>query len=209
VTPEDALQVGEALARVHVAGRAEVAPQGRFGIDALRQRIDRIAASAHVEFAPMASTLREELDAAHHARDASLPAGLVHGDLFRDNVLWAPDGRISALLDFESACAGTYAYDLMVTVLSWCFGDDLDGTLATAMRRGYERVRPLEAPEIRSLCAEGSFAALRFTITRITDYAMRTGASGPRVVKDWRRFMKRFEKLRDLGADGVVQLLGR
>ena len=47
-------------------------------------------------------------------------------------------------------------------------------------------MRPLSEAESQGLCAEGSFAALRFAITRITDYAMRTGTTGPRVVKDWR-----------------------
>ena len=54
----------------------------------------------------------------------------------------------------------------------------------------------------------GSFAALRFTITRITDYAMRAATSEPRVVKDWRRFQARFDKLQALGSDGLRRLLG-
>jgi homoserine kinase type II len=132
----------------------------------------------------------------------------MHGDLFRDNVLWDAGGEIAALLDFESACAGSYAYDLMVTVLSWCFGDELEAGLASAMCGGYDRVRPMSEAEKRGLWAEGSFAALRFTVTRITDYAMRSGATGPRVVKDWSRFMKRFEKLQALGEEGVRALVG-
>jgi len=208
VTPADAGRVGEALARTHVAGAREQAPQGRFGLRELHARLDRIAASGHPTFAPMAPRLRKLLHAAHAARDPALPAGLVHGDLFRDNVLWQEDGTIAALLDFESACAGTYAYDLMVTVLSWCFGDTLDPGLASAMRAGYERVRPLSDAEKHGLHAEGSFAALRFTVTRITDYAMRTDAAGPRVVKDWERFMKRFDTLAGFGVAGVRSLLG-
>jgi hypothetical protein len=58
------------------------------------------------------------------------------------------------------------------------------------------------------LWAEASFAALRFTITRITDYAMRTDAAGPRVVKDWRRFMRRFDELRELGSAGLRERIG-
>ncbi|HEY6458918.1 MAG TPA: homoserine kinase, partial [Polyangiaceae bacterium] len=184
VSPDDAGRVGEALARVHVAGKGEPAVEGRFGLAELRRRLDGIERSGHAEFAPRVPMLRAALHEASHARDPALPRGLVHGDLFRDNVLWDGGGNIAALLDFESACDGPYAYDLMVTVLSWCFGDDLDGRLASAMRAGYERVRTLEDSEVRGLAAEGAFAALRFTITRITDYAMRTGAEGPRVVKD-------------------------
>jgi homoserine kinase type II len=208
VTPADAARVGEALARVHVAAAGEAAQPGRFGVEALGERLDRIAASGDPTFAPMVPGLRASLARVHAARDTSLPRGLTHGDLFRDNVLWADTGEVSALLDFESACEDAFVYDLMVTVLSWCFGDDLDARLASSMREGYERVRPLSQREREGLWAEASFAAMRFTITRITDYAMRTGATGPRVVKDWRRFAKRFEKLESLGLDGTRAVLG-
>ena len=115
---------------------------------------------------------------------------------------------MSALLDFESASDGTFAYDLMVTVLAWCVGDDLDVARARAMREGYEQVRPLEERERRGLAAEGAFAALRFAVTRITDFGMRTAPAGPPPARDWRRFMMRFEKLRALGVDGVRHALG-
>jgi homoserine kinase type II len=208
VTPEDARRVGEALARVHLAGAGETRDGGRFRLTDLLSRLDRIEASKDAQFAALAPSLREALQAAEAHRDSGLARGLVHGDLFRDNVLWGEGGDISALLDFESACDGTYAYDLVVTVLSWCVGDDLDDRLARAMIGGYRDVRPLAERECQGLWAEASFGALRFTITRITDYAMRTGAEGPRVIKDWRRFMMRFEKLRALGADGFRARIG-
>ena len=206
VTARDTFRVGEALARVHEAGQGEVAPKSRFGLSELLARLDRIEGSGDARFVPVVPGLRASLQAVHAARDPSLPSGLTHGDLFRDNVLWNGP-LLSALLDFESACLGTYAYDLMVTVLAWCFGDDLDPALASAMRAGYESVRPLTDGERAGLHSEACFGALRFTVTRITDYAMRTGAAGPRVVKDWRRFMKRFEKLQALGPDGLQAVL--
>ncbi len=208
VTPGDARAVGEALARVHLAAAGESAAPGRFRYEDLLGRVGVIATAADPRLAALAPELRAWLNEAHASRDTSLPGGLTHGDLFRDNVLWDAEGRLSALLDFESACAGSYAYDLMVTVLAWCVGGDLDPRLATAMREGYESRRPLSEPERRGLHAEACFAALRFTVTRITDYAMRTGAAGPRVVKDWRRFKMRFDRLRDLGPAGVLRSVG-
>ena len=199
VTSEDARLMGEALARVHVAGASEVAETGRFNFVNLVNRLDAIEASGDGRFVPLVPQIRAELERTHRARDPELPSGLIHSDLFRDNVLWQADGRIAALLDFESACQGTYAYDLMVTVLAWCVGDELDAGLARAMCAGYESVRPLTARDRRGLRAEGCFGALRFTITRITDYAMRTNAEGPRVVKDWRRFWMRYERLLAMG----------
>jgi homoserine kinase type II len=207
VTPEDARKVGAALARVHVAGANEPAEEGRFGFPDLLRRLDFIDASRDERFVPVAANLRDALVRAHQARDRRLPRGLTHGDLFRDNVLWEKTGDLAALLDFESACEGTYAYDFMVTVLSWCFAEDFEPKLASAMCAGYEAVRRLEESEKKALAAEGMFGALRFTITRITDYAMRV-SDGPRVIKDWRRFLRRYERLQELGEAGVREMLG-
>jgi homoserine kinase type II len=208
VTHEDAGRVGEALARVHLAGGGERLGPSRFGYDELSARLDRVVAGADPRFVPSVRTLRDLLAGAHAARPPGLPQGLIHGDLFRDNVLWAADGTLAALLDFESASHGAFAFDLMVTVLAWCVGDQLDLSLARALCTGYGRVRPLEEVERRALAAEGMFASLRFAITRITDFGMRAPPGGPPPARDWQRFMMRFEKLKALGADGVREALG-
>jgi homoserine kinase type II len=208
VTPKDTHAVGQALARVHLAGGREARVPSRFRYEDLCARLDRVAASGDSRFLPAVPALRDALASAHAARPRGLPRGLIHGDLFRDNVLWARDGSIAALLDFESASDGTFAFDLMVTVLAWCVRGDLDVDRARAMREGYEQVRPLEESERRGLAAEGAFAALRFAVTRITDFGMRAAPDGPPPSRDWRRFMMRFEMLRDLGADGVRRVLG-
>jgi homoserine kinase type II len=210
VTTEEARRVGAALARVHVAGEGEAPYPGRFERADLLQRLERIEAEGGPEWAPVVPSLRSALAQAYGARDPGLPRGVVHGDLFRDQVLWGPDGEIAALLDFESACDGPFAWDLMVTVLSWCVGDDLDVGLARAMASGYLTVRPLSERVRDALAVEGSCAALRFAITRITDFSMRAKAADGTVrpvLRDWRRFMKRFEKLQALGARGVRDAL--
>ncbi len=208
VTVDDTRRLGAALARVHLAAANERRGAGRFRFEDLRERLDRIEQSGHPEFAPRVPSLRAALERAHAERDPGLRHGVVHGDLFRDNVLWDAHGRIVALLDFESAFDGKHAFDLAVTLLAWCVGDDLDAALARALREGYEAVRPLDEREREGLWAEASFAAMRFTITRITDYAMRAPTAGPRVVKDWRRFQMRFDKLQALGRAGLRALLG-
>jgi homoserine kinase type II len=138
-----------------------------------------------------------------------VPEGLIHGDLFRDNVLWAGEhgGEIAALLDFESASRGRFVFDLMVTVLAWGFGDGLDRPIVRGICDGYRSVRELAEEERAALLAEGCVAALRFTITRITDYAMK-GGIGPRVIKDWRRFAMRLRTLEELGEGGLREAMG-
>src|SRR5580704_7769068 len=162
VTPDAAAQVGEALARVHLAGASfDGAPPGRFGADALAGRLGALHTTALPdELACVVERLEGRLERYRgRTHDGTDGAGLVHGDLFRDNVLWR-GGRIAALLDFESASRGSYAFDLMVTILAWCFGDRLDPGLARAMAQGYARVRPMPEAEATLLHDEGGYAAL-------------------------------------------------
>lgn len=199
VTPEAGRTVGAALARVHLAGPGP-APlgEGRFGPRALAARCDRVATAKDEEARALAGPLRDAVLDLAARRRTDLPTGLVHGDLFRDNVLWS-GGSIAALLDFESAHLGPLVYDLAVTILSWSFSSDLDGGLARAIASGYQEVRPLSAAERAAFPDEARLATLRFTITRITDDAIRVG-------KRWQRFVARREALERLGPAGVEEL---
>ncbi len=207
VTPDAAAQVGEALAHVHLAGASfPEAPPSRFGPAQLHARIRALRALALApELAAVVERLAAKLDRCASRAPLAAGWGLAHGDLFRDNVLWN-DGRIAALLDFESASHESYAFDLMVTLLAWCFGDRLEPDLARAMAQGYARTRPLSEGEAARLHDEGTFAALRFSITRITDFELRPRGSG--VFKDYRRFVARGEVLEALGPAGLRALLG-
>ncbi len=208
VTPAAAHDVGVALARMHLAGPAEpVATSlgaGRFGADDLVARCDRVAKSNDAVARVLSEPLRDAVILFDRKRRADLPRGLVHGDLFRDNVLWH-EGKIAALLDFESAHRGPFAYDLAVTILSWSFRDNAASTpfdfeVARAIVAGYREVREIEESEREALYVEAVFAALRFTITRITDEAIRVG-------KKWQRFVARREALEQLGPAGLREAL--
>ncbi len=203
VSVDDARTVGRALAELHVVGEHIDASEGRFHPTALRARLDGVPVG---DATFPTARLRRTLDDLEARRDASVPRGLVHGDLFRDNVLW--DGAtLVALLDFESASAGPFIYDLAVTLLAWCYGESFSQDLARSLVRGYESVRALDEAERKSFHVEACLAALRFTITRITDYAMRPDG-GARVMKDWRRFLARLDALEAMGPGGLGVLTG-
>jgi homoserine kinase type II len=210
VTASDAQRVGEALGLLHQVGRDLPREPGRFEPEHLSARLDRIAAAPFPEIALQAEPLRAKLAQWVAKRARALPRGLVHGDVFRDNVLWNDRGEISALLDFESASDGVLAYDLMVTVLAWAFKDTVDFEIASALVAGYQRVRRLEMQERRGLLAEACVAAVRFTITRLTDAELRAAEQGipPRRDKDWRRFAMRLSVLESLGDAGLAAALG-
>jgi homoserine kinase type II len=192
VTPEHAARIGSALAAVHGIEAGSLA-EGRFRIEDLERRLDFIEANAEADLALAARSIRKRLLAAVAERSPALPRGLVHGDLFRDNVLWR-EGEVCALLDFESASQGAFVYDLAVTLMAWCYGERFDPKLVEAMVSGYERVRPLSAEERSGLVNEGRIAALRFATTRITDFSMRTPAGGT-PGRDYRRFLGRLDAI--------------
>jgi homoserine kinase type II len=206
VTPAAGEAVGAALARIHLAGHAPDAPldAGRFSPEQLIVRCARIPGSTDPEAASMAAELASRVAEVDSRRRKDAPSGFVHGDLFRDNVLWeahAPPCRIAALLDFESAHDGPFAYDLAVTILSWAYGSELDGSIGAAIVRGYRSVRDLTSADREALYDEMILATLRFTITRITDEAIRVG-------KRWQRFVERRQAVERLGRAGLLELLG-
>jgi homoserine kinase type II len=206
VTPEAAEVVGAALARIHVAGHAPDTPldAGRFDPAHLLERCERVSRSPDPDARAAAEGLHAAVMDVAARRRPDAPSGLVHGDLFRDNVLWErPSGacRIAALLDFESAHDGPFAFDLAVTILSWSYGSELDPRIAGAIVRGYRSVRELTPADRDALYDETILAALRFTITRITDDAIRVG-------KRWQRFVERRAAVERLGRAGFLEVLG-
>ena len=198
VTPEVAESLGRGLAGVHLAKLGDlVVPESRFGFSQLEERLDRVQGSGRTDLLPAASQVRALARRIQAARRSDLPTGLIHGDLFRDNALVdlsVSPTRISALLDFESACRGPYVYDLMVTLLAWCYGDELDTRLARSLLQGYESVRPLSALERANLVSEGSVACVRFASTRLTDFSLRVPAGTP-PARDYGRFLARLDAL--------------
>ncbi|MDB4963400.1 MAG: hypothetical protein JWP01_3399 [Myxococcales bacterium] len=197
VTPEIASKLGAALARLHLAG-LELPTSWRRGSiydhDHLVTRFERFQRHVDPVLAPAIAVLGEELATLAEASAVRRRAtqGIIHGDLFRDNVLWE-GGEVTAILDFEQASGGSLAYDLAVCINDWCWTDGPRIDLVTALLAGYGSVRPLTAGDREALPIEVRAAAARFTITRITDVYL-ARVSNPD--KDFRAFLARSEAWR-------------
>jgi homoserine kinase type II len=207
VTAARARALGALLARAHRAaasfGQRRV---GRFGLAPIGARLAGIQtdrAEVRDAIARLARTL-PELGAAEHE---ALPSGVIHGDLFRDNVRWEGDDIVCAL-DWESASDGALAYDLAVALLAWCFGDAMRWDLAAAMAAGYADARPLEPLERASLRDLLRAGCVRFATTRITDYELRATPGFERVQKDYRRFLARLDAIEAETPSSLLARLG-
>lgn len=182
--------VGEALAQASKAGEDfPIRRAGRFTFADIDRLLARAAAAERPELADTIARLRA-LHAELTASTPELPTGVVHGDLFRDNVLWRGDALV-ALLDWESASDGAIIYDLAVTLLAWCCGDALDWTLARALVRGYQRVRPIASAEWSGLHWALRAGCLRFASTRLIDVYLK--GVYPATYKSYARFLQRLD----------------
>lgn len=190
VDVDRARAVGCALARASRAGQTfPIVREGRFGLPDVKRLLE-LASERGVEELVMPIARLRLLHAELSEKFPTLPQGVVHGDLFRDNVLWQGDD-IAALLDWESASHGTVIYDLAVTLLAWCCGDTLDWSLARSMVQGYRSQRELESSEWEGLWWSMRLACLRFATTRIVDVFLK--GTYPANYKSFRRFLLRLD----------------
>ncbi|HAN56943.1 MAG TPA: homoserine kinase [Betaproteobacteria bacterium] len=161
-------QVGEVLADIHLAGKTYPQqrdnPRGTTWWKATAQQLAPVLDSA------AATLLADEIrfQALHRLQD--LPRGVIHADLFRDNVLF--DGeRLSGVIDFYFACHDTWLYDVAITVNDWCVLPDgsLDSERTLALLRAYHAVRPFTPIERGAWPVMLRAAALRFWVSRLFD----------------------------------------
>lgn len=132
-----------------------------------------------------------------------LPAGVIHADLFPDNVFFL-SGELSGLIDFYFACNDLLAYDLAIGLCAWCFEADgaFNVTKGRAMIEGYQSVRPLTVDERRALPILARGAAMRFLLTRLYDWIHIPDTSFV-TKKDPREYLRknRFHRLVDSVSD--------
>ncbi len=115
--------------------------------------------------------IAKELDALDKSWPRDLPQGVIHADLFPDNVFFLGD-RLSGLIDFYFACTDTLSFDVAVCLNAWCFEPDhsYNVTKGRALLKAYAKLRPLAAPERAALPVLARGAATRFLLTRLVDW---------------------------------------
>ncbi|WP_350333337.1 homoserine kinase [Coralliovum pocilloporae] len=165
-------QLGEAMAQMHVAGQDfAIERPNALSVESWRPLFEQSADDADTVAGGLRQIVRDELDYLEQNWPQDLPQGVIHADLFPDNVFFLSD-RLSGLIDFYFACNDALVYDLAICLNAWCFEPDLsfNVTKAKALLVGYSRVRPLEPVEFDALPLLARGAALRFLLTRLHDW---------------------------------------
>ena len=164
--------VGRALAELHMGAQGFALKRANaLGLAGWRPLYERFADRAD-EIAPdLGPLIGSELRSLEAHWPKGLPTGVIHADLFPDNVFFLGD-RLSGLIDFYFACNDALAYDIAVCLNAWCFEKDLSFniTKGRALLRGYEELRQLTPAEREAMPQLARGAALRFLLTRAYDW---------------------------------------
>jgi len=162
---------GDALAKLHAASAGfEPKRENSLGIEGWRKLASQTMDRADSIQNGLASLVMDTLDGLTDW-PAGLPNGVIHADLFPDNVLFM-DGKVSGLIDFYFACNDALAYDVAIMLNAWCFETDgaFNITKGRALLAAYSAQRALTRDEADALPLLARGAALRFLLTRVYDW---------------------------------------
>jgi homoserine kinase type II len=207
---EQCFELGKALARMHLAGQDfRLRRVNTLGLDDWRPLFEKVAGRTGAIMDGLDALISDELDFLASAWPKALPDGVIHADLFPDNVFFISD-RLSGLIDFYFACNDALAYDIAVCINAWCFEQNFafNVTKGRALLRGYDSVRPLSPQERDALPTLCRGAAMRFLLTRTFDW-LNTPSDALVARKDpidyvrRLRFHQKAASIADYGAEAV------
>jgi homoserine kinase type II len=208
-SPAHCAALGEALARLHLAGLDFTHSRvNALSVNGWRALYENCSARANEVQPELKQFLAAELAHLENAWPSNLPQGVIHADLFPDNVFFLGN-KLSGLIDFYFACTDALAYDVAICLNAWCFESDhsYNVTKGRSLLQAYAQVRPLSQEERRALPLLARGAALRFLLTRLVDwFDVPTGAlvrpKDPFEYYRKLRFHQSVNSVRDYGIEG-------
>ncbi|MCD6034699.1 MAG: thrB [Rickettsiales bacterium] len=169
------VELGKAMAQMHLAGaNFTMSRENDFGFsrwqgmfDPLRASVDKVRPGLEKEMSAQLAFLAREWP-------KNLPRGVIHADMFPDNVFFEND-ELSGVIDFYFACTDFLAYDIAIALNAWCFErhNEFNITKAKLLLSAYSSVRPLSEQEIDAMPILAAGAAMRFLLTRMHDWLNR------------------------------------
>ena len=169
ISPKNCFTLGKVIAKMHLASRNFKLKRSN---DLSINEWENILSACKKKISPLTfNQLSQEIDFLKNSWPKKLPKGIVHTDLFPDNVFFK-NNRITGFIDFYFSCHDFLAYDLAVCINAWCFekNGNFNGKKSQALLKGYSKVRKLQKSELDVLPVLIRGAALRFLLTRLYDW---------------------------------------
>ncbi len=199
--------VGKVLGQLHRVGKAyKKTIENRFSFERVMAIYCEMRRRLPSHLKKVVRTLDEEFGYLSHFLEKNLPTGIIHADLFADNLIFRGE-KVVAVLDFEAACRGKFLFDLATAVNALCYKDGFVLERFKALLSGYSEIHPLTPMEWDAFPNELRFSALRFTVTRLRDFFLNPVDPEKRQHKDFREFFARLQILRREREGGIEGLL--
>jgi homoserine kinase type II len=203
--------IGRVLAELHIIGKSyKKGIENRFSFERIADIYATVRRQLPSYFKRIIRTLDDEAEYLQSYLESKLPKGIIHGDLFHDNLVLKGD-KVVAMLDFEAACRGKFIFDLATAVNALCCdGEQYQLKRFEALIGGYEGLRALSLAEWDAFPNELRFSAFRFTVTRLRDFFLNPTDDQARIDKDFREFYERLRILRrerDGGMEGLLMAM--
>lgn len=164
--------LGKVLAQFHkAAADFKLERKNALGPSGWRKLADTAGMRANTVYHGLSGIIADEMTHLSKAWPGALPGGVIHADLFPDNVFFIGE-KLSGVIDFYFACNDLLAYDLAICLNAWCFEADgsYNVTKGKALLSAYDEERKLSADERNALPLLARSAALRFLLTRLVDW---------------------------------------
>ncbi|MFA7431332.1 MAG: homoserine kinase [Rhodospirillaceae bacterium] len=207
ITAQHCAQLGTALAEMHLAGQGfGLSRANSLSVDGWRPLYESTGAAADRVQPGLAAEIERELAALEARWPTDLPRGVIHADLFPDNVFFLHDA-FSGLIDFYFACNDLFAYDIAICLNAWCFEGEktFNATKARALLGAYRKVREFSKAELDALPLLCRGAAMRFLLTRLYDWVNTPPGALVRP-KDPAEYLNKLRFHRDVGGPGAYGL---
>ena len=208
LSPNQLENLGRVLADLHLITKAyKKGVESRFNFERVAEIYGEVRGRLPHYLKKTVRTLEEELEYLQDYLEPKLPKGMIHGDLFADNVMYKGE-KVVAVLDFEAAGRGKFIFDLATAVNALCFTKGrYELKRFEALISGYETLRTLSLAEWDAFPNELRFSAFRFTVTRLRDFFLNPVDERQRLNKDFHDFYERLLILRREREGGMEAML--
>lgn len=170
--PRHCGELGVGLAAMHVAGADfEISRPNALSVSGWRPLYETCTGRADEVMPGLSKEIEQELAFFEANWPSDLPTGVIHADLFPDNVFFIQN-KLAGFIDFYFACNDAFVYDIAICLNAWCFENDgsFNISKARAMLQAYTLLRPLNDAELAALPLFARGSALRFLLTRTYDW---------------------------------------
>lgn len=208
LTTDHLERLGAELGKLHRLGNSYLGERGNpYGPQTVEGWLRELALHSDPELRAISTELLSLLQRSQRPHTGLIPRGVIHADIFLDNVKWLGD-RVSAIFDFEMACRDALILDVAITLNAWCFDQRYLPELCAAFLRGYQQERSLSAPEREHLYDATLFGAIRYTASRIRDFHLSPLPPERLFKKDFRTYLSRARALAGMDVPAFQRLVG-